>query len=437
MKKIFSLILLLTFTFSVLSPAVSFAQVEPNKDDDLSSYELLVPLDGGNSQEVKFDGDIDQNLGNYVNSWYERAIGLVAVFAVLVIIIYGFQYSFSETVFKKISAKERIMPAVGALVLLLVAYILLTTINDDLVEIGGIKKITVESNGDDLSLTRTQSATEIFDEQARKDCVAVGVPRFSCDDSEPDRSARDGTLRSSGGVYNENLDKGGICYSSSKIYCDHERRRNQNSGLTEEQIAARDKRIEDLKSKACKEPNGCVTVTSSDSMLKEGGKACLDAAADGCQINRKIRDNFSDIDGIDPIITEGYPPTVNHRHECHFVGTCVDARFPRESGVFNSPIDAEDTADMFFQMKDNTDDPLYPVLEFGTSEERESFFTDLADREFFGDAGERVLTDQEVEFIRGKSIIVEGISAPHFSVYTSKDDANKSGGLNSKGDGYE
>lgn len=112
------------------------------------SYNLLQPLpckagepsceDG----ELKtFDPEGTSKLGEYLNLMINLFIGLCAVTAVVMIVIGGIEYSTSELVSNKEAAKERIQGAILGLMLALCSWLILNTINPDLlnteIDIGG------------------------------------------------------------------------------------------------------------------------------------------------------------------------------------------------------------------------------------------------------------------------------------------------------------
>ena len=70
---------------------------------------------------------------DYITGIYRLAFWAAAVLAVVMIVWGGVQYAGSEAVTSKETAKKQIMAAVGGLVLALGSYLLLQTINPDLV----------------------------------------------------------------------------------------------------------------------------------------------------------------------------------------------------------------------------------------------------------------------------------------------------------------
>jgi len=103
------------------------------------SYELISPI--GNLTKVA-----DQSPGGFsefVNLLITIAIALAGAIAVIMIIIAGIQYMGTGSVWEKGESKTKATAAIGGLILLLCSYIILNTINPDLVNIriGGFSKI--------------------------------------------------------------------------------------------------------------------------------------------------------------------------------------------------------------------------------------------------------------------------------------------------------
>lgn len=94
-----------------------------------TSYVPLAPL----PQTTVADGSTDLN--NYLAGGFKLGIALAGVLAFLMIVIGGFQYLSTDAMTGKEEGKERIERAVGGLVLALASYIILYTINPNLVEL--------------------------------------------------------------------------------------------------------------------------------------------------------------------------------------------------------------------------------------------------------------------------------------------------------------
>ena len=98
-------------------------------------YCLLAPIPGLSSSTDN-SIDVKEDFGGYVTRMIRIIIGLMAVIAVIMVIFGGIQYMISESGGEKGAGKERIMNAIWGLVLALSSYMILNTINPDLVNIG-------------------------------------------------------------------------------------------------------------------------------------------------------------------------------------------------------------------------------------------------------------------------------------------------------------
>jgi len=124
---------LFLFVF-LLSPVALFAQ-------GATDYVPLSPIPGVFDCET-----VDADTGHcitggvtspesYIKNWVQLGIGLAAVFAVIMIVVGGVQYVMSSAFDSKSDAKKRIWAAIGGLILALGAWLILFTINPDLLNI--------------------------------------------------------------------------------------------------------------------------------------------------------------------------------------------------------------------------------------------------------------------------------------------------------------
>jgi len=114
MKKIF---FLLTFYF------LSFVDVSAQE-----GYQPLAPIQADGRDLV--DGT---NLSSYLGGLFNLGIAVAAILAVIMIIAAGFQYMTSEAFTSKAAAKNKIKYAIGGLILALGSFLILSTINSDIV----------------------------------------------------------------------------------------------------------------------------------------------------------------------------------------------------------------------------------------------------------------------------------------------------------------
>ncbi len=146
MRKIFLYILIITIIFYngtnlVLAQGNPIPKATTTPTYSASSYELINPI--GNISEVK-DQDAG-GLSNFFNLLIKIAIALAGAIAVVMIIVGGIQYMGTDSVWEKGESVSRMTGAVGGIVLLLCSYLILYTINPDLVNIKiGIKRVMEE-----------------------------------------------------------------------------------------------------------------------------------------------------------------------------------------------------------------------------------------------------------------------------------------------------
>jgi len=126
MKKISIIFILIILTIFILAPAGSiYAQDE--------GVILLEPI--GGFGEVGSDGKVRvSDFGEYLNDLFLLGIGLASGLAVIYITVGGIQYMTGESIGSKESGREKIMGAIGGLVLALASFLILNTINPDLLE---------------------------------------------------------------------------------------------------------------------------------------------------------------------------------------------------------------------------------------------------------------------------------------------------------------
>lgn len=94
------------------------------------TYKLLRPLPG-------FSGEIggDTSLVNYLQNAFYLIIGLSAIVAILMGVIYGFEYMFSSAAGHKSVAKDHLTNIAWGVGLLVSAYLILYTINPNLLDL--------------------------------------------------------------------------------------------------------------------------------------------------------------------------------------------------------------------------------------------------------------------------------------------------------------
>ena len=124
-KKILAVVIFLglcAFNIGILTHSAS-AQSASNSWD---KYTPLAPLPGTTNEEGETD------IQTYIPGIFKLAIGIAGVLAVLMIIIGGVEYITTDAIQGKSEGKARIQNALWGLVLVLVSWILLYTVNPKL-----------------------------------------------------------------------------------------------------------------------------------------------------------------------------------------------------------------------------------------------------------------------------------------------------------------
>ncbi|MCK5060195.1 MAG: hypothetical protein KAR00_03595 [Candidatus Pacebacteria bacterium] len=94
------------------------------------SYRLLQPLTGPSMSVFQVN-----DLGVYLNVIFSVILGIIGILAVIKIILGGLQYMSTDAISGKEDGKHMIQSAVGGLLLAIIAWIILNTINPDLLKI--------------------------------------------------------------------------------------------------------------------------------------------------------------------------------------------------------------------------------------------------------------------------------------------------------------
>jgi len=148
----------------------------------VSTYAVgYVPLEPSVAGEG-FNGDY----GSYFQRIYQLGIAITGILAVLFIVIGGFEYMLSESVFDKGAGRDKITAAIGGLILALASWMILNTINPDLVKFdlslpettvtGGSTNNIINSSGVTYKWCRNVvfgEPTECFSSQ--EDCTGTTV----------------------------------------------------------------------------------------------------------------------------------------------------------------------------------------------------------------------------------------------------------------------
>lgn len=127
------------------STTVNPSAVNPDAD---GTYKPLAPLPG---IDKPIDFTKECPLGNYLNVVINLTIGLIAVIAMVMIVMGGIEYITSELISSKANAKERITGAIVGLLIALGSYLILNTLNPNLLNLclDGIPKVSIAIEGFD------------------------------------------------------------------------------------------------------------------------------------------------------------------------------------------------------------------------------------------------------------------------------------------------
>lgn len=126
-KKIFSVSTILFFVLFFLFPIITRAQT-PQQVPQNEGYVLLAPLPGIGG------GNTGVTLTEYIPGLFNLLIGLGIAFAVVNVFIGGFQYMSSDAFQKKQDGRQRIENAIKGLLLVASAWLILYTINPNLLK---------------------------------------------------------------------------------------------------------------------------------------------------------------------------------------------------------------------------------------------------------------------------------------------------------------
>ena len=133
-------------TFTIATPGVAPATNKgygPNAygcstDGENNTYCMLAPLpivDKQGNIDPTGKLNVSTGVGDYIKGIIKLIMGLIGVFAVLMVVVGGIEYMSTIQVGEKEGAKNRIINALGGVVLALASYLILNTINPNLVNI--------------------------------------------------------------------------------------------------------------------------------------------------------------------------------------------------------------------------------------------------------------------------------------------------------------
>lgn len=153
-------------TPSVETPARTLDKNSPCYDEQTKKYldncyEFLAPIKGIeiNPNTGKIDDNFIPNdngriairdvrkyeLGDYINKIFQLAISILGILSVIMIIVAGVEYMTVESIYGKSAAKQRIIGAVTGLMLSLGIFVILHTINPQLLQINFGSNLSIAS----------------------------------------------------------------------------------------------------------------------------------------------------------------------------------------------------------------------------------------------------------------------------------------------------
>lgn len=154
-KKIIAIIIFLGLSFAFLGSLSGLAEAAGgatgSRSETWDQYTTLAPLPGTTQDCVTDEnGKINctTDIQTYIPGIFKLAIGIAGVLAVLMIIIGGVEYITTDAIQGKSEGKARIQNALWGLVLVLVSWILLYTINPKLTVFNLNVETTTSTNQD-------------------------------------------------------------------------------------------------------------------------------------------------------------------------------------------------------------------------------------------------------------------------------------------------
>jgi hypothetical protein len=149
------------------------------------SYNILAPLpDGkGGMSPTTFDatGKGGGALGSYLNLMVTLFIGICAVLAVIMIVLGGIEYMTTELISSKEAGKDRIVHAILGLLLALGAYLILYTINPEILktDLSSLQDVTITVMDDSETVASSLSSDDSISSEIAPLCPEGIVPTAS------------------------------------------------------------------------------------------------------------------------------------------------------------------------------------------------------------------------------------------------------------------
>jgi hypothetical protein len=107
-------------------------------------YQMLAPIPGllGDPSGKYIVTQDSKSLCSLLNQWFRIGIALAGMLAVVMIVLGGFQYATTDSLFDKSEGKEKIQSALWGLILALTTWLVLSTINPALTKCEIVAKVT-------------------------------------------------------------------------------------------------------------------------------------------------------------------------------------------------------------------------------------------------------------------------------------------------------
>jgi hypothetical protein len=142
-KKSFCLVMIFFILVMFVAPLVTFGIAPPNPEEENTTYHPLVDL--------PFIDKGDSSLKGYLEGIFKLLLSLSILFAVIMVTLGGVLYMTTDAIGGKAEGKDMIRRALLGLLLALVSWIILNTINPDLLTLdispGGSAKEEAPADG--------------------------------------------------------------------------------------------------------------------------------------------------------------------------------------------------------------------------------------------------------------------------------------------------
>ncbi len=170
---LFAVIFLLVLLFTPAALAE-----KTNTSGGFSDIKLNVPIPGL-GQFIKYDPSNPNTLATYIKAVYKFLVGTAGMLAVVMVAVGGLQWLFSGGASDKITkAKETILGAVAGLILALSSYLILNTLNPNLVKFSKVAISPVGIKGVTVGLC--EPSEKVLMEQKGQAALEVDYNRLTC-----------------------------------------------------------------------------------------------------------------------------------------------------------------------------------------------------------------------------------------------------------------